>query len=104
MASKIPALHRCQGGAAWLVEFDGDRATGIQHFVFTDQQTHTVRLAGYEDGHVRTAEGWRSRRRSTTFPRKNGGFDSGRQHDPLVAREGGPPPMDRGELPSGAWP
>ena len=27
-----------------VVEFDGDRATGVQHFVFIDQKTHDMRL------------------------------------------------------------
>jgi hypothetical protein len=71
-----------------VVDFDGDaRATGIQHFVFIDQQTHAMRLAWYSDEYVRTKDGWRIRRRSTTFLRKHGGFDSGRQHDPLAAPE-----------------
>ena len=70
-----------------VVEFDGDRATGIQHFVFIDQRTHAMRLAWYRDEYVRTPGGWRIRRRATTFLRKHGGFDSGRQHDPLAAPE-----------------
>jgi hypothetical protein len=71
-----------------VVEFDGDdRATGKQHFVFFDQQTHGVRLGWYNDEYVRTPGGWRIRSRSTTFMRKHGGFDSGVQHDPL-AQEG----------------
>jgi hypothetical protein len=70
-----------------VVEFDGDRATGIQHYVFIDQKTHAMRLAWYKDEYVRTPDGWRIRRRSTTFLRKHGGFDSGRQHDPLAAPE-----------------
>jgi hypothetical protein len=68
-----------------VVEFDGDRATGIQHYVFIDQKTHEMRLAWYRDEYVRTPAGWRIRRRATTFLRKHGGFDSGRQHDPLAA-------------------
>ena len=28
--------------------FDGDRATGMQHFVFIDQKTHAMRLAWYQ--------------------------------------------------------
>lgn len=72
-----------------LVELDGDRATGIQHFVFIDQQTHAMRLAWYRDEYVRTKDGWRIRRRATTFLRKHGGFDSGRPHDPLAAPAGG---------------
>lgn len=68
-----------------VVEFDGDRATGIQHFVFIDQKTHAMRLAWYRDEYVHTPDGWRIRRRSTTFLRKHGGADSGRQHDPLAA-------------------
>ena len=67
-----------------VVELDGDRATGIQHFVFIDQKTHAMRLAWYRDEYVRTQAGWRIRRRATTFLRKHGGFDSGRQHDPLA--------------------
>jgi len=70
-----------------VVEFDGDRATGVQHYIFIDQQTHAMRLAWYKDEYVRTKDGWRIRRRSTTFMRKHGGFDSGRQHDPLSAPE-----------------
>ena len=67
-----------------VVELDGDAATGMQHFVFIDQQTHAMRLGWYRDEFVRTADGWRIRRRSTTFMRKHGGFDSGVQHDPLA--------------------
>lgn len=72
-------------GSMPVVDFDGrDRATGMQHFVFIDQQTHAMRLAWYTDEYVRTPDGWRIRRRSTTFLRKSGGQDSGRQHDPLA--------------------
>jgi hypothetical protein len=69
-----------------VVEFDagGDVASGMQHFVFIDQQTHAMRIGWYNDEYVRTPDGWRIRRRSTTFMRKHGGFDSGRQHDPLA--------------------
>ena len=67
-----------------VVEFDGDdRATGQQHYVFIDQTTHHMRIGWYNDEYVRTDDGWRIRRRSTTFMRKHGGFDSGVQHDPL---------------------
>ena len=72
-----------------VVDFNGDRATGMQHFIFIDQQTHAMRLAWYKDEYVRTPDGWRIRRRSTTFMRKKGGFDSGRQHDPLAETEKG---------------
>jgi hypothetical protein len=67
-----------------VVEFDGDRATGMQHFIFVDQQKHAMRLGWYNDEYVRTEAGWRIRRRATTFMRKHGGFDTGRQHDPLA--------------------
>ena len=67
-----------------VVEIDGDRATGVQHFIFIDQSNHAMRLAWYKDEYVRTPDGWRIRRRSTTFMRKKGGYDSGRQHDPLA--------------------
>jgi hypothetical protein len=70
-----------------VVELDGDRATGVQHFVFIDQTTHAMRLAWYKDEYLRTPDGWRIRRRSTTFMRKKGGYDSGRQHDPLADAE-----------------
>jgi hypothetical protein len=67
-----------------VVDLDGDRATGMQHFVFIDQTTHDMRLGWYNDEYRRTADGWRIHRRSTTFMRKHGGFDSGIQHDPLA--------------------
>ncbi len=70
-----------------VVEFDGngsgDRARGMQHFVFIDQTTHALRIGWYNDEYARTEHGWRIHRRSTTFMRKHGGFDSGHQHDPL---------------------
>ena len=72
-----------------VVELDGDRATGVQHYVFIDQQTHAMRLGWYKDEYRRTADGWRIYRRSTTFMRKHGGFDSGVQHDPLADSESG---------------
>ena len=37
-----------------VVEFDGDTATGVQHYVFIDQDTHEMRLAWYDDEYVRT--------------------------------------------------
>ena len=68
-----------------VVDFDGDdRATGMQHFVFFDQQTHAMRLGWYNDEYRRTADGWRIHHRKTTFMRKHGGFDSGVEHDPLA--------------------
>jgi hypothetical protein len=73
-----------------VVEFDGSdryRAKGVQQFVFIDQTTHAMRLGWYRDEYVRTSQGWRIRRRSTTFLRRHGGFDSGRQHDPLAVVE-----------------
>ena len=69
-----------------VVDFDGDRATGVQHYVFIDQATHAMRLAWYSDEYRRTPDGWRIYRRSTTFMRKHGGFDSGIQHDPLAEK------------------
>jgi hypothetical protein len=72
-----------------VVDLHGDRATGMQHFVFIDQQTHAMRLGWYRDEYLRKPQGWRIHRRSTTFMRKRGGFDSGRPHDPLAeAAEG----------------
>jgi hypothetical protein len=68
-----------------LIEFEGDdRATGMQHFVFVDQQTHHMRIAWYNDEYRRTAAGWRIHRRKTTFMRKSGDFDGGIPHDPLA--------------------
>lgn len=69
------------------IDGDADRASGMQHFVFIDQQTHAMRLGWYRDEYTRTADGWRIRRRSTTFMRKGGGFDSGVQHDPLADKD-----------------
>ena len=51
-----------------VVELDGDRATGVQHFVFVDQQTHAMRLGWYNDEYVPTPDGWRIRRRSDVPP------------------------------------
>ena len=65
-----------------VVEFRGDTATGVQHYVFIDQTSHEMRLAWYEDEYARTPDGWRIRSRSTTFMRRSGGFDSGNAHDP----------------------
>jgi hypothetical protein len=86
---RFPALleaapHGQYIGNVPVVDIDGDRATGVQHFVFVDQQSHAMRLGWYRDEYVRTGDGWRIRRRATTFMRKHGGFDSGRQHDPLA--------------------
>ena len=72
-----------------VVEFDGDTATGVQHFIFIDQTTHAMRLGWYRDEYRRTSDGWRIHRRATTFMRKHGGFDSGVQHDPLADSESG---------------
>ena len=67
-----------------VVDLDGDKASGIQHFIFVDQTTHQLRLGWYNDEYHRTADGWRIHRRSTTFMRKHGGFDHGIEHDPLA--------------------
>lgn len=67
-----------------VVEFDGAHATGEQHFLFIEQQTHLMRLGWYRDEYRRTPDGWRIHRRSSTFLRKHGGFDSGIPHDPLA--------------------
>jgi hypothetical protein len=76
-----------------VVEFDGDGVTamGVQHFVFIDQQTHAMRIGWYRDEYVRTSDGWRIRRRATTFMRKSGDVDSGHQHDPLADKDEGHP-------------
>ena len=65
-----------------VVEFHGDKATGVQHYVFIDQTSHEMRLAWYDDEYVRTPDGWRIRSRSTTFMRRSGAFDHGKEHDP----------------------
>jgi SnoaL-like protein len=67
-----------------VIEFDGDTATGVQHYIFIDQTTHAMRLAWYSDEYRRTPDGWRIHRRSTTFLRKSGGYDHGIAHDPLA--------------------
>jgi hypothetical protein len=70
-----------------VVEFDGDTATGVQHYVFIDQTSHAMRLAWYTDEYRRTPDGWRIHRRSTTFLRKSGGYDHGIAHDPLAEND-----------------
>jgi SnoaL-like domain len=65
-----------------LVEFSGDTASGVQHYVFIVQTSHEMRLAWYNDEYARTPDGWRIRSRSTTFMRRSGGFDHGNAHDP----------------------
>ncbi len=74
------------------MEFDGDTATGIQHYVFIEQGTHEMRLAWYNDEYRRTVDGWRIHRRSTTFMRRSGGFDSGNRARSGALRRG---PRDR---------
>ncbi len=65
-----------------LLDIGGDNGSGSQHYVFIDQRTHEMRLAWYDDLYRRTPEGWRFLRRSTTFLRRHGGTDQGRDHDP----------------------
>ncbi len=65
-----------------LIELEGDEGTGSQHYIFIDQRTHETRLAWYDDVYRRTPDGWRFVRRSTTFLRRHGGTDRGRQDDP----------------------
>jgi len=67
----------------WLLFSASDRATGVQHYLFIDQQTHDMRLGWYTDEYVRTPDGWRIRSRSSTFLRRHGGYDAGIPHDPL---------------------
>lgn len=66
-----------------IVHVTGDEGTGSQHYTFIDQRTHDMRLAWYDDEYRRTAEGWRFVRRATTFLRRNGGMDHGKDHDPV---------------------
>ncbi len=66
-----------------VIIFDGDEASGEQHYTFTDQRTHDVRLAWYSDQYRRTTHGWRFVNRSTTFLRRSGGYDRGNTHDPV---------------------
>ena len=66
-----------------VITFNGDEAGGQQHYTFTNQQTHEVRLAWYSDQYRRTDDGWRFANRSTTFLRRSGGLDSGNTHDPM---------------------
>jgi len=61
---KLPALLEAAPRGQFIgnmpvVDFDGDRATGVQHYVFIDQKTHAMRLAWYRDEYVRTPEGSR---------------------------------------------
>ena len=66
-----------------LVDIVGDAGSGSQHYLFIDQSTHDMRLAWYDDAYERTADGWRFARRSTTFLRRHGGMDHGKDHDPV---------------------
>jgi hypothetical protein len=61
---------------------DPDTATGYQTLCFVDQATHYQRLGWYTDDYVRTADGWRLRKRAVTFLRRSGERDSGKAHDP----------------------
>ena len=70
-----------------VIDFDGDTATGVQHYIFIDQTSHAMRLAWYSDEYRRTPDGWRISRRSTTFLRKSGGYDHGIAHDPLAEKD-----------------
>ncbi|MFT5204584.1 MAG: hypothetical protein ACI9C1_003995 [Candidatus Aldehydirespiratoraceae bacterium] len=66
-----------------LIDIDGDLGTGSQHYIFIDQRTHDMRLAWYDDLYTRTESGWRFARRTTTFLRRNGSMDHGKEHDPI---------------------
>lgn len=66
-----------------VIDVDGDDGTGSQHYVFIDQRTHEMRLAWYDDVYRRSADGWRFVSRSTTFLRRHGGADHGKDHDPV---------------------
>ena len=66
-----------------LLDIDGDSGSGSQHYIFVDQRTHDMRLAWYDDLFQRTADGWRMTLRSTTFLRRHGGMDKGKDHDPV---------------------
>ena len=86
--------HVCTNLAVTLT--GPDEATGLSYLVNYrhDSKTGTAELPApvghpkfvgeYHDRFVRTPDGWRIRRRSTTFMRKSGAHDSGRQHDPLA--------------------
>src|SRR4051794_25697264 len=41
------------------LDFDGDRATGMQTLCFVDQLTHDMRIGYWTDTFVRTEDGWR---------------------------------------------
>lgn len=84
---ELPMLLRSAPAGQYLgnvpvVEFHGDTAKGVQHYVFIDQSNHKMRLAWYSDDYERTAKGWRIRRRETTFMRRDGTYDHGNAHDP----------------------
>ena len=66
-----------------LVDVVDDDGTGSQHYIFIDQRTHDMRLAWYDDIYRRTPQGWRFVRRTTTFLRRHGGVDHGKEHDPV---------------------
>jgi hypothetical protein len=83
----FPALAAAAPKGLYLVgppvlEVDGDAARGEQPLCFVDQTNHETRLGWYTDTFRRTPEGWRLATRKTTFLRRSGARDSGRQHDP----------------------
>ena len=65
-----------------VLELDGDVGTGEQPLCFVEQQTHDLRIGWYSDTYRRTENGWRLHTRKTTFLRRSGARDSGREHDP----------------------
>jgi hypothetical protein len=83
----FPALAAAAPKGLYLVgppavEVDGDAATGEQPLCFVDQTNHDMRIGWYTDTFRRTPDGWRLETRTTTFLRRSGARDSGKQHDP----------------------
>jgi hypothetical protein len=49
------------------ITLDGDRATGVQNFVFVEAAGHGLRIGYYDDAYVRLADGWHFASRKIKF-------------------------------------
>ena len=49
------------------ITLDGDRATGVQNFVFVEAAGHGLRIGYYDDAYVRLPDGWHFASRKIKF-------------------------------------
>ena len=74
-----------------MIEFDGDSASGVQHYVFIDQVSHDMRLAWTTTPTcARVVDGTSSAGRRPSM-RRNGQFDRGQRGRPCTPWSRGPP-------------